>query len=166
MNVNDPIANDRALMRVIRISATLSLGLMAAFLFSIKQVTPDLKCQLSPGTGIAFVVGAVFSWVFWRVVFKTEPVDPDHPVVQARRRRGAVFVVLCVLLCLATATAFALALKGVGNEKLIEVIQGAAIALFALSGIGFLLWQSARFLDRDSKRATGDDSTGENGSKR
>ena len=66
------------------------------------------------------------------------------------------FAALSVLLSLATVAAFAFALKGVGNEKLMEILQGTVIALFALSGVGFLFWQAIRFLENDSKRATED----------
>ena len=63
---------------------------------------------------------------------------------------------LSVLLSLATVAAFAFALKGVGNEKLREIIQGTLLAVFALSGVGFLLWRIARFLESDNKRVTED----------
>ena len=122
---------------------------MAALLFSVKQVTPDLRCELSAGSGIAFLVGATFSWLFWRVVFKAD--KPGKRTGPGKRR--VLFAALSVLLSLATVAAFAFALKGVGNEKLREIIQGTVLAVFALSGVGFLLWRIARFLESDSKRA-------------
>ena len=125
---------------------------MAALLFSVKQVTPDLRCELSAGSGIAFLVGAAFSWLFWRVVFK---VDKPGEKTGAGKRR-VLFAALSVLLSLATVAAFAFALKGVGNEKLREIIQGTLLAVFALSGVGFLLWRIARFLESDNKRVTED----------
>ena len=142
--------DDRDLLRVIQFSSAFSLGLMAALLFSEKQVTPDLRCELSAGSGIAFLVGATFSWLFWRVVFK---VDGKRTGPGKRR---VLFAALSVLLSLATVAAFAFALKGVGNEKLREIIQGTLLAVFALSGVGFLLWRIARFLESDNKRVTED----------
>ena len=56
--------DERGLLRVIRFSSAFSLGLMAALLFSVKQVTADLRCEPSVGSGIAFMVGAIFSWLF------------------------------------------------------------------------------------------------------
>ena len=141
--------DDRDLLRVIRFSSALSLGLMAALLFSVKQVTPDLRCELSAGSGIAFLVGATFSWLFWRVVFKVD--KPGKRTGPGKRR--VLFAALSVLLSLATVAAFVFALKGVGNEKLREIIQGTLLAVFALAGVGFLLWRIARFLESDSKRA-------------
>ena len=61
------------------------------------------------------------------------------------------------LLSLATAAAFVLALKGVGKDKLGEMIQGTCLAVFALAGVGLLLWRVARFLESDSKRTTDPD---------
>jgi len=145
--------DDRDLLRVIRFSSAFSLGLMAALLFSVKQVTPDLRCELSAGSGIAFLVGATFSWLFWRVVFK---MDSKRTGPGKRRVLFAATVALSVLLSLATVAAFAFALKGVGNEKLREIIQGTLLAVFALSGVGFLLWRIARFLESDNKRVTED----------
>jgi len=142
--------DDRDLLRVIRFSSAVSLGVMAALLFSVKQVTPDLRCELSAGSGIAFLVGAALSWLFWRVVFK---VDSKRTGPGKRR---VWFAALSVLLSLATVAAFAFALKGVGNEKLREIIQGTLLAVFALAGVGFLLWRIARFLESDSKRAAED----------
>src|SRR2546429_8151285 len=128
---------------------------MAALLFSVKQVTPDLRLELSAATGIAFVVGAAFSWLFWRVVFKEDKANgKTGAAVANRRKRRVLFAALSVLLSLATAAPFVFALKGVGNEKLREIIQGTLLAVFALAGVGFLLWRIARFLESDSKRGT------------
>jgi hypothetical protein len=148
-------ANDRSLLRVIQFTSAFSLGLMTAFLYSVKQVTPDLQCELTPASGIAFVIGATFSWVFWRTVLKRDDSgERDGKTGGPIRRRGRhrMILALSILLSLATIAAFAFALKGIGNDKLMEIVQGTAIAVFALSGTGLLLWQVARFLERDSKR--------------
>ncbi|HKS35566.1 MAG TPA: hypothetical protein VJW76_00150, partial [Verrucomicrobiae bacterium] len=64
--------SDDRLLRLIQFSSAFSLGLMAAFLYSVKQVTPELRCELSVGTGIAFVAGAAFSWAFFRIALKLD----------------------------------------------------------------------------------------------
>ena len=46
--MKDAMTNsERGLHRVIQFSSAFSLGLMAAFLYSVKQVTPELRCELS-----------------------------------------------------------------------------------------------------------------------
>ena len=150
-----PDANQRGLVRVVQFSSAFSLGLMAAFLYSVKQVTPELRCELSVGTGMAFLAGAAFSWAFLRIAFKLDDsgagsAGRGRQFGRSGRRR--LFLALSVILSLATAATFAFALRGVANDKLMEVVQGSVIAVIALSGVGFLLWQTARFLERDRQR--------------
>jgi high-affinity Fe2+/Pb2+ permease len=153
--MKDATTDDGGLLRLIQFSSAFSLGLMAAFLYSVKQVTPELRCELSAGTGIAFIAGAVFSRVFFRIALKLE--DSGARSIEAggvfrRRVRRRSFLALSVVLSLATAGAFAFALRGVEDDKLMEIVQGTVIALFALAGVGALLWRVARFLEKDSKR--------------
>lgn len=148
-------ANDRNLLRVIQLTSAFSLGLMAAFLYSVKQVTPELRCELSAVSGIAFVIGAAFSWVFWHIVLKRDDSGEGNTKTGGAircRRRNRMILALSILLSLATIAEFAFALKGIGNDKLMEIVQGTVIAVFTLCGIGFLLWLTARFLEKDSKR--------------
>lgn len=148
VNNKRPKNNDRDLTRVIKLSSTVGLGLMAAFLYSIKQVTPRLRCEFSFGTGVSFLLGAALSWFFWRLVFGR----PDGAAIARPKSRRRWFIALSILFAAATLAPFALSLKGVANDKALEIAQGTAIALLALGGIGFLLWQAARFLEEDSKR--------------
>jgi len=146
--------DDGGLLRLIQFSSAFSLGLMTAFLYSVKQVTPELRCELSAGTGIAFIAGAVFSWVFFRIALKLDDSGPGSTEAGGglrRRVRRRSFLALSVVLSLATAGAFAFALRGVGDDKLMEIVQGTVIALFALAGVGVLLWRVGRFLEKDSR---------------
>ncbi len=144
--------NDRDLTRVIKCSSALGLGLMAALLYSIKQVTPELQYKISVGTGVSFAAAAALSWAFWRLVFG-KPNGSENGFSKPRKRW---LVILLVFLTVATLTPFVYTLKGVANEKMIEIAEGTALALLALSGVGFLLWKTARFLESDSKRETDD----------
>lgn len=147
MSDQRPKNNDRGLVRVIKFSSAAGLGIMAAFLYSIKQVTPRLRCEISFGTGVSFLLGAILSWYFWRLVFGR----PGSAAVNPPKFRKRAFIALSVLFTAATLTPFALSLKGVANDKALEVVQGTAIAMLALGGVGFLLWQAARFLEADSR---------------
>ena len=148
--------NDRDLTRVIKCSSAIGLGLMAAFLYSIKQVTPELQYKISVGTGVFFVAAAALSWAFWRLVFG-KPNSPENGLSKPRKRW---FIILSVILTVATVAPFAYTLKGVATEKMVEIAQGTALAVLALGGVGFLLWKAARFLEDDSKRAEADDDAG------
>ena len=145
--------NDRDLTRVIKYSSAMGLGLMAAFLYSIKQVTPELQYRISIGTGVSFVAAAALSWAFWRLVFG-KPNSLEDGLSKPRKRW---FIILSVFLTIATLAPFVYTLKGIANEKMVEIAEGTALAVLALGGVGFLLWKAARFLEDDSKRA--DDST-------
>ena len=151
--------NDRGLTRVIKYSSALGLGLMAAFLYSIKQVTPELQYNLSIGTGVSFVAAAALSWAFWRLVFG-KPNNSENGLSKPRKRW---FIILSVFLTVATLAPFVYTLKGVANEKMVEIAEGTALALLALGGVGFLLWKAARFLENDSKRANEPDEPGQEG---
>jgi len=141
--------NDRDLIRVIKCASALGLGLMAAFLYSIKQVTPELRYNISVGTGVSFMAAATLSWAFWRLVFG-KPNRSENGFSKLRKRW---FIILSVFLTVATLAPFVYALKGVANEKMVEIAEGTALALLALGGVGLLLWKAARFLESDSKRA-------------
>jgi hypothetical protein len=148
------IDNEASLIRIIRVLAGLSLGVMAAFLASIQQITPELKLRFSFMTVVAFLLALVFSMLFWRIVFVPETSavgEAGGPV--ATRRRAVKFTVLSAILCFATLAAFGISLKGIGNERIRDVIQGAAIAVIAVSFLGFVLWRLGRFLERDSNRS-------------
>ena len=143
------VNNDRDLTRVIKCSSALGLGLMAAFLYSIKQVTPEFQYRISVGTGVSFAAAAVLSWAFWRLVFG-KPNSSENGFSKLRKRW---FIILSVFLTVATLAPFVYTLKGVANDKMVEIAEGTALALLALGGVGFLLWKAARFLESDSKRA-------------
>src|SRR6266568_3458562 len=77
--------NDRDLTRVIKCSSALGLGLMAALLYSIKQVTPELQYKISVGTGVSFAAAAALSWAFWRLVFG-KPNRSENSFSKPRKR--------------------------------------------------------------------------------
>src|SRR5881296_4748030 len=104
--------NDRDLTRVIKWCSALALGLMAAFLYSIKQVTPEFQYRISFGTGVSFVAAVALSWAFWRLVFG-RPNSSENGLSKPRKRW---LIILSAFLTAATLAPFAYALKGVANE--------------------------------------------------
>ncbi len=141
--------NERDLTRVIKCSSAVGLGLMAAFLYSVKQVTPEFKYKISVGTGVSFAAAAALSWAFWRLVFG----KANRPAKGLSKLRKRWFILLSVFLAVGTLAPFGYALRGIANEKVVEIVEGTGLAVLALGGVGFLLWKVARFLENDSKQA-------------
>ena len=150
--------DDRILIRVIKGSSAFSLGTMAALLYSVKQVNPDLKFEFSVGTAISFVLAVALSWAFWRLIFGRR--NDFDARVSASRRRGLRALALVLALC--TIAPFVFALNGVGNDKAREIAEGTAIALLALGALGFLFWRVTRYLNADSEEQArrADDASG------
>ncbi|MBU6400364.1 MAG: hypothetical protein KGS61_08600 [Verrucomicrobia bacterium] len=136
--------DQRRLLRVIQAATALSLGLMFAFLLSIKEVNPALRFQFSPGTILGFVLGAGLSWTAWQWIF----LGPRR-----RRRRLLGLVLIAALLAAATLAAFAYALKDVPADRLRDLATGAGWAAVFLGALGLIFWRVARFLERDSAGA-------------
>ncbi len=152
---DDANTNDRGLTRIIQFSSGLSLGLMAAFLFSLKQVTPELRCELSFGTWIAFAVGAVLSWALWRLAFNRGGADAASGAIPLLSKRGRRWVVvLGGVLILGTALPFAFALKDLAHSETVEVVQGLSVAVVTLVVVGLAFWRLTRFLEADSRKTT------------
>jgi len=143
--------SDRRLTIVIKAASSFGLAVMAAFLVSIEAVSPDLKFRFSWWAPPVFALTLALSRLFWRVVFR-ENESPSG--TGGRKRRRILFTILSCAFFLATVTAFGISLKGIGNERIREVIEGAAIAVLALGSVGILIWQIARFLERDNRNTS------------
>ena len=62
--------NQRDLFIIMKFSTSLGLGVMCAFLYSLKDVAHDASLEFSAGTVVSFVVGAVLGWGFWSAVIR------------------------------------------------------------------------------------------------
>jgi 4-amino-4-deoxy-L-arabinose transferase-like glycosyltransferase len=149
--------SERALFRVIKFSSAFGLGAMAAILYSVKRVTPDLEYEVSFGSGVCFALAVAVSWAFWRVVFGKQN-DLNQGWSRNRRRR---FIALSLFLSAATAVPFVYALKDVAWDEASEVAQGTAIAVLVLGMLGFVFWRLTRYLNADSKREEDNDGSSE-----
>jgi FtsH-binding integral membrane protein len=138
--------NERDLARIVQFASAVSLGGTAAFLYSLKSVTPNLRLEFSLGTVVAFVVAAALSWFFWRFVFRLASTRQNRP----GRSGAAWFATIAAALLVVTAAAFAYSVKDVGREKLGEVAIGAGAAILVLSFFGFIIWRVGRFFSEES----------------
>jgi len=152
MSEPTPQRDERDFFRVVKLSTALGLGGMAAFLYSLKQVHPDIVFRVTVGTALVFLVVAMFSWVFCGVLARGEHSgDPRVGAVPARKR----FIVRWLVGFLGLATlgmlaSFALSLRNVTSEGRRDVVEGTVIAIGVLAMGGFLIWKAFKFFEEQS----------------
>ncbi|HAM71744.1 MAG TPA: hypothetical protein DCM86_08890 [Verrucomicrobiales bacterium] len=138
-----PASTDRFL-RMARGASALACGAMAAFLYSLKRVNPTLDLELGAGSLLAAGLGAFLAWVIWNAVARMntgEAVAPSRPL---RWGMGLAAGILLV----GTFAGFWIAIRDVRREALLQVIQGTALAVMVLSGIGWVLFKLTRLLNQ------------------
>ena len=55
--------HERDFLVLVKIGSALGFGVMAAFLYSLKSVQPELKFEFGVGVVVAFVLASVFGWM-------------------------------------------------------------------------------------------------------
>ena len=59
MDQHKPTKDERDFVRVVQAGTALGLGVMAAFLYSLKQVHPSIRLEFTIGTVVTFLAAAV-----------------------------------------------------------------------------------------------------------
>ena len=156
MNPHKPTKDEQDFVRVVKIATALGMGVMAAFLYSLKQVHPSIRLELTFGSAVTFIVTAVFSWIFCAVLFRGEfDVGDSAHTAAIRKRRVARWILFFVTVSgLATAGAFLYSLKDVSAESRREVIEGTGLAALVLTVGGYLIHQAVRFFEEQDKVST------------
>jgi hypothetical protein len=72
MASNQPFRNERDFFRIVSIATSLAFGALAAFLYSMKDISRDSTLEFSTGTVVVFVLAAAAGWAFWRIVRKLD----------------------------------------------------------------------------------------------
>jgi hypothetical protein len=147
---NDNPSPDRGLVWIVQLSSALSLGVLAALLYSVKAVNPQIQFQPSFATAVAFALAAADSFLFWHVVFQLTG-EGANGLDAHNRPRKIRLGVLAASLALGLLVAFVYPLKDFSREKVSEIGLGAIIAVLFLSLLGLLFWQVVRFLERDAR---------------
>jgi len=133
-------------MRVVKIGTSLSMGLMAGFLFSLKQVHPSIELRFGLGTVLAFGLVAVVSWRFCAILARA-----DEPAETGRKRFMVRWMIgFLGLSALGTAAAFAYALKDVSSQNRWDVIEGTLIAVVVLAVGGWIIYRVFQFFEEQS----------------
>jgi hypothetical protein len=153
MNQRKPTKDERDFIRVVKVGVALAMGLMAAFLISLKQIHPSIRIEITFGSLLAFLITGVLSWMFCGVLFKSELIDGDSPEAAVLRKKRVrrwilIFVGLSVL---ATAAAFIYSLKDVAAESRRDVMEGTAIAVVVLAVGGFLIYKAVQLFEEQDK---------------
>jgi hypothetical protein len=153
MDPRKPTRDEQDFVRVVKLATALGMGLMAAFLFSLKQVHPAIRLEFGFGTLFAFLITGVFSWVFCGVLFRGEFGEGDSAQAAAiRKRRVARWILFFVSACsVATVGAFIYSLKDVSSESRRDVVEGTLLAVAVLSLGGFLIHKAVRFFEEQDK---------------
>lgn len=121
------------LLGVMKFATGLSLGAMAAFLCSIREVNPHLQFAFGTVSVLAFFLGAGLSWALWRAVL-----SPDDPGARFW------FAFLSGVLVFGTFAGYAYALASLSSGRLREMVIGTIAAVATLSLLGMLFWKIAR----------------------
>jgi len=153
MDQRKPTKDEQDFVRVVKIATALGLGLMAAFLYSLKQIHPSIRLEITLGTLLVFLLSASFSWVFCGVLFKGEFAgDGSLPVAALRKKRAARWLIFFLTFSgVATVGAFLYSLKDVSAESRLEVMEGTGIAALVLAVGGFLIHKAVRFFEEQDK---------------
>ena len=149
MNETPPTRNERDLLFVVKLSSAIGMGGLAAFLYSLKEVHPNIRLEFTFGTVLIAVAAAVASWFFCGLMARADA--EEHPTV-ARRRFFIRWLIYFGGACAAgTIFAFAWSLRNVSSGGRRDVIEGTVLAVLVLTAGGFLIHKAFRFFEAQDK---------------
>lgn len=150
MNDVQSTGGPRTIFRIAGVGASLAFGVMVATLFALKPVPDGLTFVLTVPAVIAFVVAALFAWLYWRMV---ERMALEKVPAQKKKK----FVVFSVGLVLVGIVSFLYPMKFIPEEKRRDVFIGLTLAICCIVGVGFVMWKVRNFLEADLKHSEEDD---------
>ena len=130
--------------RLLMISTALAFGGMLGSLGVAGRDANGLRFSFHWSAPVLFVLGAGAAVGFWRLIFRFDAGGNAH-------LRGRLKLVAGVLL-LAALGCFLFPLRLVSPAKRLEVIFGMIFAFVVLSGMGWLIYQTIRWVE-DASRA-------------
>ena len=147
----DTLERSPALRRVVIASSALGLGTLLASLTVLKQGEAGVQWHWSNYALPAFVLGAVVAALYWRLVFRLGAGE------DGRASRLLLYSTSVILLLLAVAILL-YPLRFVSAENRHDVLIGLAVAVCALSVVGFMLRSVVKMLeDEDDANPPSDD---------
>lgn len=147
--------NERDFIFVVKAGTSLSMGLMAGFLYSLKTVHPSIRLDFTLGTVAAFIIAALASWKFCALLYRDETGeagdDGSHREETQKKFLKRWIMVFVGISSLLTLLAFAWSLKDVGSESRRQVIEGTVLAALVIGGVAWLLRLIVRFFEDQSR---------------
>lgn len=128
------------------LSASASIGSLAAILGSFRQLNPVVVQRLDGLTLMAGLAGAVAGWFLGRGLGRLGRDDGGGAGPGESLRRRVVGGLL--ILGAAVLAGFAVAVVGLPDSRRGDMIEGALLAVLVLSAGGWGLWQLSRIFGR------------------
>jgi len=144
MNTSKPSAplnesrEERAFEKLMMWASSFSIGLLAAFLASLKQVNPTIVFKFTVLTVIGFVGGAVLTAIFLRIVLHGSK----------KRRAPLVFAAAIVSVILY----FLFGIENTSRANRSDVMVGTVCAVAVLSFVAWVIWRLGRYLESDQQQ--------------
>jgi Na+-transporting methylmalonyl-CoA/oxaloacetate decarboxylase gamma subunit len=139
--------NLRGLLRIAAFSTAIGFGSVAGSLYSLRQSPSGLTFVFTVGTLVAFAVGAVAGWLYWRVL--------DRMIVRANTpgspKKLSRFLLLNVAAGFMGLLAFLYPIRFVQRERLREVLEGMGAAFLVLAILAVALWRVIKFFNSETE---------------
>lgn len=129
--------------RLLTASTAMAFGGMLGSLGVVGRNKDGLQFQFHWSAPVLFVFGATLAVVFWRLIFRFDQGGSSN---LSRR----LWVVGAALLTIAFGS-FLYPLRLVSPDKRLEVIFGISLALVVLSGFGWLIFKTIRWVEESSR---------------
>ena len=130
--------DERAFEKLVMWASSFSIGLLAAFLASLKQVNPTIVFKFTFETVAAFVGGAVLTTFFLRVVLHG-----------SKKRRAALVIVAAIA---SVVLYFLFGIENTSRANRSDVTIGTVLAVTVLSFVAWVIWRLTRFLESDQQQ--------------
>ncbi|HAV62783.1 MAG TPA: hypothetical protein DCY13_10495 [Verrucomicrobiales bacterium] len=139
-------SDERRLKLVIQRALGLSLGAMAGFIASVRQVNPEIVFRLDWRTVLATLFGAWMGLIFWRVI-------PGERSTGSRGlNRWLPLILWLGVMTGGTLFGFAYGMKDLSGPKVREMLAGTGLAFIVVTVFSLIVWRIGRFFEADHRR--------------
>src|SRR6185437_5519628 len=130
--------DERSFEKLMMWASSFSIGLLAAFLASLKQVNPTIVFKFTFETVLAFAGGAVLTALFLRIVLHGNK----------KRRAPLVFAAAIVSVILY----FLFGIENASRANRSDMMIGTVCAVAVLSFVAWVIWRLGKYFESDGQR--------------